>query len=59
MTPVFKFGDKYIFTAQIESIVWLNSQSVEIRTRTDRHLFDGPAAIALRTYLDSQSQIFG
>ena len=59
MTPVFKFGDKYIFTAQIESIVWLNPQSVEIRTRTERHLFDGPAAVALRTYLDSQSQNFG
>ncbi len=59
MTPVFKFGDKYIFTAQIECIVWLNSQSVEIRTRTERFLFDGAAAAALRTYLDGQSQNFG
>jgi len=59
MTPVFKFGDKYIFTAQIESIFWLNAQSVEIRTRTERHLFEGPSAAALRAYLDSQSQNFG
>ena len=59
MTQVFKFGDKYIFTAQIESVVWLTSQSVEIRTRSERFLFDGPAAAALRTYLDSQAQNFG
>lgn len=57
MTPVLKFGDKYIFTALIESVIWLTPQSVEIRTRSERHLLNGPAADALRTYLDSLAEI--
>jgi len=59
MAPILKFGDKYLFTAQIECVVWISADTVEIRTRSDRHLFTGTAATALRTYLNSLSQNLG
>ena len=53
MEPILKFGDKYLFTAQIESVTWLTADTVEIRTHTERHLLSGTAAASLRTFLDS------
>jgi hypothetical protein len=58
MAPILKFGDKYLLTAQIESIVWLTDDTVEIRTRTDIHLFAGSTASALKTYLNGLAQSF-
>jgi hypothetical protein len=59
MTPILKLGDKYLFTAQIESVIWLAPDTVEIRTFSERHLFDGTLAASLRVYLNSQAQQIG
>lgn len=58
LAPVFQFGDLYLLTALIERIQFLDSTTVEIRTRNDTHIIRGTAATELRTYLASRSQSF-
>lgn len=59
MAPILKFGDQYLFTAQIEFIQWIAVDTAEIRTRTERFIFTGAGAAALRTYLNSLAQNLG
>lgn len=59
MAPILKFGDQYLFTPQIESIRWLDADTVEVRTMYHCYVFNGTLATALRTYLNSVAQNIG
>jgi len=59
MAPILKFGDKYLFTDHIEYVQWIAADTAEICTRTERFIFTGAAAAALKTYLNSLAQNLG
>jgi hypothetical protein len=54
-----RFGDLYLSTNQIDSMQFIGTDAVEIRTKAGRlHVIKGVAVISLQTYINNYTENF-
>lgn len=59
LASYFRFGDLYLPTNQIDSIQFLGTDAVEIRTKAGRlHVIKGVAVNSMKTYINNYTENF-